>query len=91
MEAGASLLEIHEVQWTTHSRQRVWAVDVLTGPLSDWWLPGQAWPPGSLVFVRSRAGQPSRVVARMTPAELEGDRTTSLGRLVVEAAERLLV
>lgn len=99
MEAGTVLLEIHEVQWTARSGQRVWAVEALTGAVSDRWLFGQALPPGSLVLVRERAGQPSSVVARMTPDELDRanrqrgvdvDRSTSLGRMVVEAAERLL-
>jgi len=52
MQTGTVLLEIHDVQWITSSGQRVWAVDALTGAVSDRWLPGPPSPPGSLVLLR---------------------------------------
>lgn len=99
MRSGNVLLEIHDVQWTTGSGQRVWAVDALTGAVGDRWLPGPPSPPGSLVLLRQLSGRPADVIARMTPAVLlaatrhrnaEIDRGASARHMVVDAAERLL-
>ena len=99
LQPGTVLLEIHDVQWTTRSGQRTWAVDVLTGEVSDRWIPGTGSEPGSLILLRHSSGRPVDVIARMTPAILkaanrhrscEADRTASARHMVVEEAERLL-
>lgn len=99
MRPQTVLLEIQYVQWTAQSGQRVWAVDVLTGEVSDRWIPGQSSPPDSLVLLRQPSGRSSDVIARMTPAVLKAanrhrsveiDRGTHACHMVVEAAERLL-
>ena len=99
MQPGTVLLEVHDVHWTTGSGQRVWAVDALTGAVSDRWLPGPPSPPGSLVLLRQLSGRPADVIARMAPAVLvaatrhrnaEIDRGVSARHMVVDAAERLL-
>lgn len=95
---GSVLLEIHQVQWTARSGQRVWAVDVLTGEVSDRWVPGEASLRGSLVLMRNLSGQSPNVIARMSPENLDAAnryrdalaRNVSPGHLVVEAAEQLL-
>lgn len=99
LQPGTVLLEIHDVQWTTRSGQRVWAVDVLTGAVSDRWVPGPGSEPGSLVLLRQSRGRPVDVIARMTPTVLEAanrhrrceaDRTNRARHTVVAEAERLL-
>jgi len=63
LQPGTVLLEVHDVQWTARSGQRVWAVDVLTGEVSDRWIPGPGAEPGSLVLpapVRRAARRPHR-------------------------------
>lgn len=99
LQPGTVLLEIHDVQWTARSGQRVWAVDVLTGEVSDRWIPGPGSEPGSLILLRQSSGRPVDVIARMTPTDLEAanghrryeaDRTASARHMVVEEAERLL-
>ena len=99
LQPGTVLLEIHDVQWTVRSGQRVWAVDVLTGEVSDRWIPGAGSEPGSLVLLRHSSGRPVDVIARMTPTALEAanrhrsreaERTASARHMVVEEAERLL-
>lgn len=98
-QPGTILLEIDDVQWTAHSGQRVWAVDVLTGEVSDRWIPGQLNPPGSLVLLRHAAGYPPEVLAGMTPEVMAAANRhranvvcskRSPGRMVVEAAVSLL-
>ena len=99
LQPGTVLLEVHDVQWTTRSGQRVWAVDVLTGEVSDRWIPGPGSEPGSLVLLRQSSGRPVDVIARMTPTALEAanrhrscqaNSTVSECHMVVEEAERLL-
>ena len=99
LQPGTVLLEVHDVQWTARSGQRVWAVDVLTGEVSDRWIPRPGSEPGSLVLLRQSSGRPVDVVARMLPTVLvaadrhrgrEANRTASAGRMVVAEAERLL-
>ena len=99
LQPGTVLLEVHDVQWTTRSGQRVWAVDVVTGAVSDRWIPRPGSEPGSLVLLRQSSGRPVDVIARMPPTALEAanrhrnceaDRTASARHMVVEEAERLL-
>lgn len=99
LQPGTVLLEIQHVQWTTRSGQRVWAVDVLTGEVSDRWILGPGSEPGSLVLLRQSSGRPEDVIARMTSTALmaanrhcscQSNRTASARRMVVEEAERLL-
>lgn len=99
LQPGTVLLEVHDVQWTTRSGQRVWAVDMLTGEVSDRWIPGPGSEPGSLVLLRQSSGRTVDVIARLTPTALEAadrhrsceaDRTASARHMVVEEAERLL-
>lgn len=99
VQPGTLLLEVNAVQWVALTGQRVWAVDALTGEVSDRWVPRLACPPGSLVLLRQAAGGPSEVRACMTPAALKAairqrdseiDKRTSPGHLVVAAAEALL-
>ena len=59
LQPGTVLLEIHDVQWTSRSGQRVWAVDVLTGEVSDRWIPGPGSEPVRSFSYASRAGGPS--------------------------------
>ncbi len=98
-QQGSVLLEIHQVQWTARSGQRVWAVDVLTGEVSDRWVPGEGCLRGSVVLMRNRPGRSPNVIARMRPEDLDAAnryrdalvaRNVSPGHLVVEAAEQLL-
>lgn len=99
VQPGTLLLEVHAVQWVALTGQRVWAVDALTGEVSDRWVPRLACPPGSLVLLRQAAAGPSEVHACMTPSALKAairqrdseiDKRTSPGHLVVAAAEALL-
>ena len=99
LQPGYTLLEIQAIQWVTSSGQRVWAVDVLTGGISDRWVPGSGWTVGALVMMRARPGQPPEIVAAMSPSVLRSAnrhrhraliRSASPGLMVVEAAEKLL-
>ncbi|HEX8511139.1 MAG TPA: hypothetical protein VF635_16790 [Propionibacteriaceae bacterium] len=99
MQPSYALLEIHAIQWVTSSGQRVWAVDVLTGGISDRWVLGSGWPVGALILMSHRPGQPPDVTAAMTPTALQAanrHRHAAVsgrvppGLMVIQAAERLL-
>ncbi len=99
LQPGYTLLEIHAIQWVTSSGQRVWAVDVLTGGISDRWVPSSGWTVGTLVLMRETPGKPPAIIAAMSPSVLRSAnrhrhgaliRSASPGLMVVDAAEKLL-
>lgn len=99
LQPGSALLEVHAIQWATASGQRVWAVDVLTGAVIDYWLPGPTRPLGSLVLVRQGAERPREIVARLDQAALaaahrhlraQAETAGAVTHSVVQEAESLL-